>query len=122
MIEFVKNLWLNPINPYVALFLYYIPTATSLIYWISEVVKQYIREQKEYHEALEKGENFYAELSVGHIIGLIIISFIPVVNIFVMLFRFLPVIVSRIYTTCSKFFDIKLVPNNKVPPKDYSKK
>lgn len=112
MIDFVKNLWNNPINPYLVVFGYWLPVVTSLVYWSFEITKKYINEQKAYTDAVKNGHLFISELTIGHIVGMVIVSFIPMVNAFVMLFRFLPTIIGKIYSVCDRIFNIKLTPNH----------
>jgi hypothetical protein len=109
MIEHITHLWLNP---YIAVGLYWIPLIASLIRGGHKVITQYFSELKQYKIALDTNKYFTPRLSIGTIVGDILIAVIPVVNIFVTIFSFLPGLISRTFNVLDTLLSIKLVPSH----------
>lgn len=109
MFEYVKNLYATP---YIAIGLYWLPMVASLIRGIYVISSKYVQDRIQYKKAVEKNKYFDSELTIGFIFWKMIVSIIPIVNIWVAVFSFLPGLVEKIFRTFGRFFSIKLVPSH----------
>jgi hypothetical protein len=99
-------------NSTIAIWLYWIPVITSLIFNGLEFFRMYTAEVAQRAEAIKNEKYFHSRLSVSDIVGAIFTPWIPVFNIFGAL--------GHIFSTFSwmwKFLDLRLVPSYTPPSK-----
>jgi hypothetical protein len=97
-----------------------------IIYWLPVIicsVGYLLITVEEYHEDVKNRDKYEKEelkhgcyiptLKVGTIVGRAIVCFIPVFNVLVTIFKFVPRLVGDIITACDKWLDIPLVPKKK---------
>lgn len=97
--EWLKNFYVSYL-----LFLYTIPVIVNALGYLIRTVKAYNKAVKRRDE----GEYFQSE-TVGTIVARVIVSFLPVINIFSGIFSSGPEIVAAIYEHFSGILDIPLV-------------
>jgi amino acid permease len=113
IISFVTNVELNSLMGF---YLYWAPTLYCLVFYFVRTVVNY-RVDKEQHEKYLKDPrtNYYSPSeNVGGIVGRIVVSFLPVVNIWCALFDLTPDVVTRFTKYIGNLLDIPLVPKKKV--------
>lgn len=64
--------------------------------------------------SMPSGEYYHPSVTVGSIVGSLIVSVLPVVNLCMAVFWFLPTIAKDIVDLCSQWLDIPLVPKRDV--------
>jgi hypothetical protein len=95
---------------------YWVPIIICLVGYIFKTVKEYNEDVKNRADYLSQPDSaqiqrrYIPELVVGHLVGRLLVSFIPVVNFCIALFVFLPTLARDIIDVCSNWLDIPLVP------------
>lgn len=112
MIEFIKNL---PSSPYFTLLFYWLPVFICIIGTIIRTVCQYRSDLARRAEAMtadpRSSRSIYTPtLKVGTIIGRVLGSVIPVVNVCYAVFSLIPEAMGGLFKWLDRTFDFDLVP------------
>jgi len=97
----------------VALWLYWIPLAICLVGYIWDFVKDYQRDLGEYQKSY-----YDAHLTLGSILGRLLVSFIPLINIGIVMFYHGWMLVKRIFDSLSLLLNQPIVRHNPKPNTD----
>lgn len=92
-------------NTVLAIWLYWVPLLVCLIGYLSDCVSDY-KSDYERHTT----DFYYPKLTVGKILGRLIVSFVPGVNIAIALFSHFFILISKFFHYLGKVFDIPLIP------------
>lgn len=111
MLETMFNIavaWFH--TPY-ALFFYWLPVMICLIGYFFDSVKDYNVDKEECTR-----EHYYPKLTIGKILGRIIASFLPLINLILAIFRYAFQFMDDIAGFLMKVFNQPLVPKKDPPP------
>lgn len=113
IISFMTNVELNSLMGF---YLYWAPTIYCLVFYFARTVINYREDKARHQKYLEDPRNNYysPNENVGGIIGRIIVSFLPVINIWCALFDLTPGVVKRFSQYIGNLLNIPLVPKKKV--------
>lgn len=113
-------------NSIMGILLYWVPLVLCIAGSTFEVKRRFLldisernAERAKYERQLEEVQsgarftatNYYSpSITVGSILGMILLSIIPVINIFRAVFEHAPTLIKQIFDVVEKLFDIPLVP------------
>lgn len=117
MIDLIWNLVTNvELNSMMGIYLYWAPTLYCLVFYFIRTVVNF-REDKERHDKYlaDPRNNWYAPSeTVGTILGRLLTSVTPVMNIWAALFDLTPEVFKRFFKYFGNLLDIPLVPKKKI--------
>lgn len=104
-------------NSWIALLLYWLPLAMCAYgYTIRSILK--VRRDLEWRRDAEaEGKKFYyPTITVGSLIGYVLISIVPIANLFSAIFDVSPKVFRSFFNFCGRVLDMPLVPKKDKTP------
>lgn len=103
--NFIKNCYINGV---IAIILYWVPLVFCLYGYTVRTWCNYKKDIKE-----RESDSYYTPTDrVGHLVGRLIASICPVVNLFAALFDLGPEVFDRFFAWLGKVFNVPLVSDN----------
>lgn len=98
------------LNGTLAICLYWIPLLVCLVGYIFDFIRDYKADAEKYQEPY-----YNPKLTVGSILGRLIITILPVCNLAVAIFKHLGKIIRKIIEVCADFLDIPIIRHRPKP-------
>lgn len=95
-------------NQTVMLWLYWMPFTACMIDAVAENIYSAIKEHRAYKAAIEKDDWFHPQLTIGSILGSLILPFLPIVNFLYTVFSVSPRAGSELRKHLGGVFSYKL--------------
>lgn len=109
------------LNRNVQLYGYFLPLSIAFVSLSIEYISNYIKEKKEYENAVRNKKSFHPSLTIGNMVGGYVVSAIPIINFLYCCFGVIPDMVSYILNKANRALNINLVPSY-TPPEDEIRK
>lgn len=102
-------------NSWIALLLYWLPMAMCAYGYLLRAIYKFRRDraQREAEESGKPHAYYYPDLTVGTIVGYVVLSVCPIANLFAAIFDVAPGLFRRFFHWCARVLDIPLVPKRK---------
>lgn len=111
MIDSIWNYIINfQFNSLLGVCLYWIPVGLALLSGFVKCARDYMRDV----ESRDKDSYYSPRLTLGQIVWRFLVSFIPVVNMWVATFNAIPYLFQRFCNLCESVFNIPIVPKRVV--------
>ena len=111
MIDWLVNIVTNvSFNSTMAICLYWVPMIICLVGYLFDFVKDYQTDAKNYQESY-----YDPKLTIGSILGRLIVSVMPVLNLGMALFKHMGNIIKKILLVCEKALNIPIIRHNPKP-------
>lgn len=102
------------ISQTMGILLYFVPMLFCLTFYFVRTARNYVgdRKQRELAET-DKGIHYYPRDTIGSIIGRVLVSIIPIANIWAAMFDLAPSVFGKAFSWIGKVFNQPLVPKKK---------
>ena len=105
--ELVSNIKFNSM---MAIFLYWTPLLFCLVFYTVRTAQNYMKDKKNRET---DPNHYYPTDTLGHVIGRIVASIMPIANIWAAIVDLGPKVFSSFFEWIGKVFDMPLVPRRK---------
>lgn len=100
-------------NNLLALYLYWFPLGICLVGYTVRLVCLVKKDLANRREAAVPGNHYFPSVTVGSILGMVLLSFVPLVNLMAAVFDLTPWMLPKVCDWFRDLLDIPLVPRRK---------